>query len=160
MLCSDFHRLNAQVDDLQGLRATIVHVVGACVLSKRRKNRTDARAADFASIGAGVLVILLLRYLPEMPGFRRLILDADVGKGTGIGVPANRESDDQSVLSGELAPVVGQSGLSETDLRPSGKVRVGNELLDVISTGDFIEVGEKVRIVELDGSRIVVEKIV
>ena len=94
-----------------------------------------------------------------MPGFRRLILDADVGKG-GIGVPANRESDDQSVLAGELAPVVGQSGLSETDLRPSGKVRVGNELLDVISTGDFIEVGEKVRIVELDGSRIVVEKIV
>ena len=113
-----------------------------------------------ALIGAGVLVILLLRYLPEMPGFRRLILDADVGKGTGIGVPAYRESVDQSVLSGELAPVVGQSGLSETDLRPSGKVRVGNELLDVISTGDFIEVGEKVRIVELDGSRIVVEKIV
>ena len=112
-----------------------------------------------ALIGAGVLVILLLRYLPVMPGFRRLILDADVGKGTGIGGIANEESGARSVLASELTSVVGQSGLSETDLRPSGKVRVGNDLLDVISTGDFIEVGEKVRIVELDGSRIVVEKI-
>ncbi|MCH2058985.1 MAG: hypothetical protein MK183_00025 [Verrucomicrobiales bacterium] len=112
-----------------------------------------------ALIGAGVLVILLLRYLPSMPGFRRLILEADVGQGTGIGDMADAGSGDSAAAAGGTFPSVGESGSAETDLRPSGKARLGSELLDVVSTGEFIEAGERVRIVERDGSRIVVERI-
>jgi membrane-bound serine protease (ClpP class) len=112
-----------------------------------------------ALIGAGVLVILLLRYLPSMPGFRRLILEADVGQGTGIGELPDSDSGDSAVAADGFFPEVGESGSAETDLRPSGKARLGSELLDVVSTGEFIEAGERVRIVERDGSRIVVERI-
>jgi membrane-bound serine protease (ClpP class) len=105
-----------------------------------------------AVIGAGVLILLLLRYLPSMPGLRGLVLDADIGQGTGLKPPGVSGTD-----SGVSA--IGISGIAETDLRPSGKAMIGDQLVDVASTGDFIEAGQKIRIVEQEGARIVVEKV-
>ena len=110
-----------------------------------------------AVIGAGVLILLLLRYLPAMPGFRGLILAADVGQGTGLESPMGSGAGDSP--SGEHAEIIGLSGRAETDLRPAGTARIGDEVLDVVSTGDFIEAGNKIRIVEHEGSRIAVEQV-
>lgn len=52
--------------------------------------------------------------------------------------------------------VVGAIGKAYTRLAPSGKVLVGDQLLDVITTGDFVERGDTVRVVEAIGNRIVV----
>jgi membrane-bound serine protease (ClpP class) len=53
---------------------------------------------------------------------------------------------------------VGLVGVAETPLRPAGKVEFDDEFFDVVSEGDFVDTGEEVRIVEIQGNRVVVRK--
>ncbi|MCK5230380.1 MAG: serine protease, partial [Desulfobulbaceae bacterium] len=46
---------------------------------------------------------------------------------------------------------VGDSGITHTFLRPAGKIKIGNDLYDVISEGEFIEKGTPVVISEKRG---------
>jgi membrane-bound serine protease (ClpP class) len=59
---------------------------------------------------------------------------------------------------GEAATLVGAEGVAETVLRPAGKGRFGDRLLDVVSEGDFIEKDARIRIVAVEGARVVVIK--
>ncbi len=55
--------------------------------------------------------------------------------------------------------LLGAEGEVYSPLRPAGKVLVNGERLDAVSTGDLIEAGVKIRIIEVRGSRIVVETV-
>ncbi len=112
-----------------------------------------------AVIGAGGIILLLLRYLPSVPGFSGLVLDADVGKGTGLEPPKLSGEGGRSLAGEDVFLEVGLDGIAETDLRPSGKARIGDELFDVVSTEGFIGAGKSIRIVEQEGSRIAVEAV-
>ena len=57
------------------------------------------------------------------------------------------------------APLVGQEGEAITVLRPSGLARIGGKRLSVVSSGEYIEPGERVRVVRVEGSRIVVRHV-
>ncbi|MEE9394908.1 MAG: NfeD family protein [Planctomycetota bacterium] len=77
---------------------------------------------------------------------RRLILsgpkEADVrGRGT----------------NKNLETYLGREGVAATDLRPSGAVDIGDDRVDAVSEGDFVEAGTKVRVVYVEGNRLVVE---
>lgn len=52
-----------------------------------------------------------------------------------------------------------QEGVVLTALRPSGTIRTANKRVDAVSDGVFIEEGTQVRIVEVHGSRVVVEPV-
>ena len=52
-----------------------------------------------------------------------------------------------------------KEGISITVLRPSGTVNFDGVKLDVVTEGDFIPVGTKVRVVKVEGRRIVVRTI-
>lgn len=55
------------------------------------------------------------------------------------------------------APVsVGDVGAAVTRLASSGKAEFGDIILDVVSSGEFIEKGQSVRVIEVSGNRIVV----
>ncbi|MBL0871034.1 MAG: hypothetical protein IBJ18_10710 [Phycisphaerales bacterium] len=57
------------------------------------------------------------------------------------------------------APVQpGQEGEAMTPLRPSGRVRIGEEVVDVVADSGFIAAGVRVRVLRLEGMRVVVEK--
>ncbi len=55
--------------------------------------------------------------------------------------------------------LIGQEGITFTALRPAGTVVIGNERLDVVSEGSFIQKDKKVVVVKTEGSRIVVREI-
>jgi membrane-bound serine protease (ClpP class) len=55
--------------------------------------------------------------------------------------------------------LMGLEGITVTALRPSGTIIVGDERLDVVSEGSFIQKDKKVKIVKTEGSRIVVREI-
>jgi membrane-bound serine protease (ClpP class) len=55
--------------------------------------------------------------------------------------------------------LVGASGVALTNLRPSGVALIGGERIDVVADGEYIEKDRKVRVVQVEGSRIVVEPI-
>jgi len=94
--------------------------------------------------------LLLVQYMPKLPITSRLALaDAPV-------------YDEPTVTAGSpLGKVaIGEKGVVEAMCRPVGKVRFGQELLDAAAEGDYINVGEKVRLVRVEGNRLVVERIV
>lgn len=53
---------------------------------------------------------------------------------------------------------VGASGMAETYLRPAGIARFGERRVDVMTEGDFIERGERVVVMRVEGNRVIVRK--
>ncbi|MEX2444044.1 MAG: NfeD family protein [Alkalispirochaeta sp.] len=52
-----------------------------------------------------------------------------------------------------------REGTAETTFRPSGKIRLDEEVLPAESEGGYIEMGRTVRIVRVDGNRVVVREV-
>ncbi|MBB5173943.1 membrane-bound serine protease (ClpP class) [Texcoconibacillus texcoconensis] len=63
------------------------------------------------------------------------------------------------VSSETRSELVGQVGTVLTPLRPAGAALFGEERLDVVSEGGYIEQGKKVKVVSTSGSRIVVREV-
>lgn len=55
--------------------------------------------------------------------------------------------------------LLGKVGVTLTPLRPSGMILIDQEKVDVVSEGSYIDPGKKVRVIEVEGSRIVVREI-
>lgn len=66
---------------------------------------------------------------------------------------------DGYVASESRVELVGKKLKAYTDLRPAGVAILDNEKLDVVTDGDFIEKGNEIVIVRVEGMRIVVKKI-
>jgi membrane-bound serine protease (ClpP class) len=58
-----------------------------------------------------------------------------------------------------LENLLGEEGVSETDLRPSGWVHVGEKRIFVVTEGSYIDKNETIKIMTVDGNRVVVRKI-
>lgn len=56
----------------------------------------------------------------------------------------------------EKPELVGQSGVAFTRLRPSGTALIGGHRVDVVTEGGMVEKGEAVRVVAVEGMRVVV----
>jgi membrane-bound serine protease (ClpP class) len=86
------------------------------------------------------------RFLPKTTAFGKLVLSASTNRQEGYAA-----SEDASRL-------VGLRGVAETPLRPAGMAMFGDERLDVVARGDYIEAGAQIVIAETHGNRIIVEK--
>ncbi len=96
------------------------------------------------AIAAGAV---LAKYLPRTSFYQRIVLHSTVHGSPSVASFAN-----QSPVS------IGASGTARSMLRPAGKAEFGGHTVDVITQGDFIDPGSAVRVVALDGLRVVVEK--
>lgn len=54
---------------------------------------------------------------------------------------------------------LGKIGVCVTDLRPAGTITVEDEPLDVVAEGNFVKQGCKVKVINVDGSRVLVRQI-
>lgn len=57
------------------------------------------------------------------------------------------------------ASMVGQEGVAISNLRPGGKAQFGDQVLDVVSQGDMIAKGQRVRVIGHSASEAVVEAV-
>jgi len=55
---------------------------------------------------------------------------------------------------------VGRDGVALSPLRPGGKAQFGDDVLDVITQGELLEAGTRVRILSHSGHEAVVEPVV
>lgn len=53
----------------------------------------------------------------------------------------------------------GETGNADTDLHPSGWVRVKDQRIFVVSEGEFIEEGKEIKILSVDGNRVLVREL-
>ena len=58
----------------------------------------------------------------------------------------------------DLSGLVNQTGSTYTDLRPSGKAVIGEDRVDVVTEGPFIEKDRPVKGVAVEGNRVVVRE--
>lgn len=68
----------------------------------------------------------------------------------------NRDGYTSSTDKNEL---IGAIGVCATDLRPSGTITVEGEPVDVVTEGNFVKQGDIVKVISVEGSRIVVRRI-
>ena len=54
---------------------------------------------------------------------------------------------------------LGAVGVCVTDLRPAGTVMIDGEPVDVVSEGGFVKQGSSVKVINVDGSRVMVRQI-
>ncbi len=106
--------------------------------------------------GAVLLVLLLLRYLPETRAMSWLILKAALPEGSAVNLAG---ADVGGAGGSSIADLVGATGVAVTTLRPSGKGRFGDRILDVVSDGDFIDAGAEVKVVACDGGKVTVARV-
>jgi membrane-bound serine protease (ClpP class) len=97
-------------------------------------------------IGSSLLMILMMRFLPNLPLFNTLVMSKELASG---------DSTDNGSTSGEH---VGLRGVTSTDLRPAGKGEFSGKVLDITAANGFIESGQEVVITSEDGLRILVEE--
>ncbi|TYS10611.1 nodulation protein NfeD [Bacillus subtilis] len=92
--------------------------------------------------------ILLTRVLGKrMKFFKKFVLNDSTN--TESGYVSNQTRTD----------LIGKVGVTFTQLRPAGTVIIEDERLDVVSEGSFTEKDKKVKVVKVEGSRIVVREI-
>jgi len=106
-------------------------------------------------VGFGVAAWLAARYLPKARFLSGLIL---VPRPANMG-EAIRPSMTPPVEEPWNGPQVGEEGEVVSTLRPTGKAKFGQAIVDVVAEGEFLAVGTKVKIVEVRGNRVVVRAI-
>ncbi len=95
-----------------------------------------------------LLIYILVRVWPHTPVARRLILSGPSGLAK----------------AGDLAhldpkALVGRIGVAKTLLRPSGKMTLDGRLVDCITQGDLVPAGRKVRVLAVEGAKVVVRAV-
>ena len=97
--------------------------------------------------------IVLGRYFPSLPLFNRMVLKPEVAgeREPGDGKPAPDTESTFFYLLGEV-------GRTTSVLRPAGKARFGDVLVDVTTDGSYVPAESAVEVVEVRGQRVVVKK--
>ncbi|EGL82661.1 protein of unknown function DUF107 [Caldalkalibacillus thermarum TA2.A1] len=94
-----------------------------------------------------VAAAILSRYLHTKGVWSRLVLQEEL---------STEES--RAVLQQKSA-LVGKTGIALTKLRPSGAVKIDGQRYDVVSDGTMIDRGAKVKVIKVEGPRIVVTEV-
>lgn len=92
---------------------------------------------------AAVGSILAMRFLPLMPMYSSLAVDVELAPGTGE--------------ENHFSELIGQTAMTVTELRPAGRIKIGEEVHEAVSQHGFIEANTEVRVVSADGMRILVD---
>jgi len=110
--------------------------------------------AVLVSVGVGIAVVG--RFLPSIPLFNRMILKPDAWNSYDLDDPTAKPH-----IDGEssLPYLIGETGRTTTILRPSGKARFGELLVDVSADGFYLEPGTPVEVVDVQGTRVIVRPI-
>ena len=111
-------------------------------------------------VGAMIAVaggaVALARYFPSIPLLNRLVLKPEPWTGF--------EPDDPTAkppMEGyeSLAFLIGETGRTTSPLRPTGKARFGNMLLDVTADSFYVESDSLVEVIDVQGTKVIVKKL-
>ncbi|PYL67888.1 MAG: hypothetical protein DMF28_08030 [Verrucomicrobia bacterium] len=103
-----------------------------------------------AIVGSIIVIALLARYLPRTSIYRRFALIDSNPPGPSL-AGATRQ------FATSLALTPGMQGTAVTVLRPSGKARFADHVVDVVTEGEFIAPQTPVTVIQTDGMRVVVK---
>jgi len=95
---------------------------------------------------AFILLLVFSKYFPKIGPARRMILAGPATQPAGV-----------AALEGESGgPALGARGVASSTLRPAGSAAIEGALVDVVSDGEFIEAGTPIRVIQIEGDRVMV----
>lgn len=125
--------------------AMVQHYPGGSWTPPEIHAQAALRNIAISLVSAFFAMIILARYLPKTSMFQRLTLNKSEDKADGF--QASRDT----------SSMVGVTGVADTTLHPAGIGIFGDDRLNVVTRGEFIENGSPIIIAEAHGNRIVVE---
>jgi membrane-bound serine protease (ClpP class) len=155
------------VAGILGIVCMVVGLFGMLIRNAPDELPWPHTTADWQTLSSGVLALgagfgaflvlawLTSRYLPKLEFMSGLILARPTpsrGAGSQISMSMPPDSSVASVQIGDVGEVL-------STLRPAGKARFGEAVVDVVATGEFLAKGTSVKIIEISGSRVVVKGI-
>jgi membrane-bound serine protease (ClpP class) len=108
---------------------------------------SGAKVLAISFVTSFVLIFIALRFLPKFTPFQRLVLQTSESEREGF-----RSSPEA------LEALTGKEGTALTMLRPAGTALIEGEKISVVSEGDFIEKNSRIRVVKVEGYRVVVDR--
>jgi len=99
-----------------------------------------------ALAGFFILGFLAYKFLPNTRSFKAFVLDTQSGSDKGF------------TSAPDYSELVGKPGIAITVLRPAGTVVIDDKRYDVVTQGDYIDKDANIRVLKVEGMRIVVEK--
>jgi len=103
-------------------------------------------ALGAALILAVVIFVLIVKKLPSSRLWHKVVLH-------------DRSTSQRGFVSAETRrELIGREGTVLTELRPAGSVQLGEQVVDVVSEGAFVAKGERVKVIAVNGARVVVRR--
>ena len=96
---------------------------------------------------------LMWRVMPKVPGFNKMFL---VPPGSGDEPASNSVTSGLGIDNDSLVALVGRTGEAATTLKPTGTIELDGDRIDVVTEGEFVEQGARVRVLYVEGNRVVV----
>ena len=125
-------------------------VIAALIIRSYNNGGGNPVIQAFVLLGVAVLVV----------GIAAIILLILVKKGvfSRTGFVLGRTSVDKVRSEGtpDFTVLVGEVGVAKCDLRPVGTAEIGDRLYDVVTRGEYIVSGSSVKVVDVEGVRIIV----
>jgi membrane-bound serine protease (ClpP class) len=116
-------------------------------------------AVGVGLVGAVGLAFLTAWYLPNIPYASRLILKPPGEVAAEEAFEGEEPVQASGLSAADLASLLGAIGVASTTLRPAGIARFGDDFVDVVSEGSFIEAGSRIQVIEIEGHRVVVKEV-
>jgi membrane-bound ClpP family serine protease len=150
-----------------GISGVVLIVISLALATLEKKPETAQEWLSFGrALGAIALALavavslafLVARYLPSIPYANRLVLKPPILEGEILDGDDLAQIGVEGVTS-EMAALLGAIGVATTTLRPAGIARFGENFVDVVTEGDYVEAGTRVQVVEIEGNRVVVKEL-
>ena len=93
----------------------------------------------------GVFIYVWLKFFPDTPIGRALTLSS------------NQKT--YKATDEDIPDLMDKEGVTQSTLKPSGIAKIEGERVDVLAESGWIDKGKKVRVVKIEGNRVVVRKI-
>jgi membrane-bound serine protease (ClpP class) len=125
----------------------IIALIASMVIAFREYHEMGIWIIAGEIVVASVLILIGIKYFSRSFAGKLLILGRSLDKESGY-----RGTE-------PLEQYVGEEGVSQTHLRPAGIAKIGSRRLDVVSEGTFIDKDKRVKVVAVEGNRMVVREI-
>jgi membrane-bound serine protease (ClpP class) len=127
----------------------IASIVAAVVLGFKSGSGVGTAILLTALFGLPAVVISALHWLPDTPFGRQLILKVPTSDDV---LPVDDEKD-------SLKNLIGCVGQARCKMLPAGAVKIGGRTIDAVTEGMAVEQGQKVRVIQVRGNRVVVRPV-
>ncbi len=120
-------------------------LVGSIAMAFQESNALGVRFLLATAVLVPATIVLGFKLFPRSPFGKRMVAG-------GLSFESRPTLDPRDLT------LLGREGTVEADCRPAGMARLDGRRVDVVTRGEWIEAGVRVRVIEVQGNRVVVAR--